>query len=750
MPREGAVNGILRNSNEFEVQLFNFLGEDYDGSSPDRAAFPNSDSLVGKKGEFILYRLTGGPIFESLQSSMHPLSIAGENLLAETPGKAAFDWIRSAVLWIERLNDSVTTESPFEDTFGNILVIPGTEAREILKEGENFFLSIPEDLKKTLSKHGIFVSTNKQERTLRVILKKDGAHHSVGGTVIRWCPILFDCLRADVGRLDEWEKDLTRILAKFNSFFSETRNHPKNDEKDLYQWYCFREQVAELLNEGKGSLVISPQKGLVDSFQKLLSSIQNYLTKHSKPELDRSFAKKWFAQSTSLLDDRFLLLESLLYRKTIFDSQKPATVTELPSPAQSERTFRDTCRSYIEKSLSKAVKVVGMVSLPEIINLGELETFCAIKAWEVENEMFENFQEELGISRVSEEYRNKARGLRCSLEDRNNSSLCLRVLIGEIDAATLVNMSSEQLASHKAKLERARAEQAAKTFALLTPEFKDENAADVEKSGDVEKKKEPESSKSNVAGLVAVRSGNEPGGISSANNDEAGVDTAKTPQDSDSLRSLSAERKSDLPQIADAQEGSPAALKALMKFPPRSSRPPPPPSLVRSFQSPPEPAPHAAWKDRGTRVVDSSGGDRFRIEIVNPRLAFNAAFYLEDESQAGVNNFLPAMLAEKGRLKIHEFSRFLSDKLSGGRWVAIPLRLATISDQDAKEYKKFYKEYEAKERIAMFSVNGQNSKVFLVTPKFHGAAKKTGLVSLPNKTSTYAVVLTKEVGVRMD
>ena len=55
-----------------------------------------------------------------------------------------------------------------------------------------------------------------------------------------------------------------------------------------------------------------------------------------------------------------------------------------------------------------------------------------------------------------------------------------------------------------------------------------------------------------------------------------------------------------------------------------------------------------------------------------------------------------------------------------------------------------------KERIAMFSVNGQNSKVFLVPPKFHGAAKKTGLVSLPNKTSTYAIVLTKEIGVLMN
>ena len=206
MPRERAVNGILENSKEFEIQLHNLLGQDYEGSSPDRAAFPDSNSLVGKNGEFILYRLTGGAIFESLQASTQSLSDVAENLLAETPGKAAFEWIRQAVRWIERLNNSVSTESPFSKSFGKKLVIPGVDAREILEQGESFFLHIPEDLKATLSKHGIFVSTNKQDRTLRVVVKKDGSHHSVGGKVIRWCPVLFDCLRADINRLDSWKK----------------------------------------------------------------------------------------------------------------------------------------------------------------------------------------------------------------------------------------------------------------------------------------------------------------------------------------------------------------------------------------------------------------------------------------------------------------------------------------------------------------------------------------------------------------
>ena len=111
---------------------------------------------------------------------------------------------------------------------------------------------------------------------------------------------------------------------------------------------------------------------------------------------------------------------------------------------------------------------------------------------------------------------------------------------------------------------------------------------------------------------------------------------------------------------------------------------------------------------------------------------------------SAISGFLSDTLGERGRLRSEEFSRFLRDKLAGRRWQAILLRLATISEEDAREYKKFYKEYETRNRIAMFYV-GQNSKVFLVTPKYHDAARTAGLDAFQNKTSTYAIVLTKEV-----
>jgi hypothetical protein len=47
------------------------------------------------------------------------------------------------------------------------------------------------------------------------------------------------------------------------------------------------------------------------------------------------------------------------------------------------------------------------------------------------------------------------------------------------------------------------------------------------------------------------------------------------------------------------------------------------------------------------------------------------------------------------------------------------------------------KDYEQRKRISVFHV-GKESRLFLFTPKFHGAAKP---LKFSNKTSTYAVLL---------
>jgi len=139
-------------------------------------------------------------------------------------------------------------------------------------------------------------------------------------------------------------------------------------------------------------------------------------------------------------------------------------------------------------------------------------------------------------------------------------------------------------------------------------------------------------------------------------------------------------------------------------------------------------------------VTNANGGDRFSVSVTNPKVSFRVCFYLEDESFSGIHGLLPENLTDKGRLQIEEFSKFLSGKLSSGRWEGVALRMSVSADGDA--YKKFYKEYEMKRRIAMFAV-GKDTKLFLVTPRFHSAAKAVR-DQLRSKTHTYAIVLTRD------
>ena len=94
-------------------------------------------------------------------------------------------------------------------------------------------------------------------------------------------------------------------------------------------------------------------------------------------------------------------------------------------------------------------------------------------------------------------------------------------------------------------------------------------------------------------------------------------------------------------------------------------------------------------------------------------------------------------------MPVEEFNRFVSGKLDGGKWAIVILRFsAIVSENDMFSYKKFYKEYEANKRIAMFTT-GKETKLFLVTPRFIQEARcLRGKVT--SKTSTYAIVLTKE------
>jgi hypothetical protein len=784
MLREGAVNGMIQTSNEFEIQLHDFLGKDYDGPNRDRAPYPEATSLVGKHGEFVLFRLTGSPLYAYFLSALRSISLVSDNVLAETPGKAAFDWIRKAASWINELNGAVTTESSACTEGGSAMVVPATDARRILIEGESIFLIIPEDLKKTLSYHGIMVSTNRQDGTSKVVFKKGGAHHSLGGTAIRWCPLLFASLKADVTKLDDWEREMVRTVKNFNEFYTSTISDDPKTDKNLLKWHEFGEKLSRLLETDLYSLVVNPQKSAVDSYRKLQLSIRSYLDKHSNPDLDQRFSRRKYENGLAVVDDRNLLLESLLYRRSLpGDLQAPSSApSEDPPFANYQSTFRDKCREYLEKALNKGLKVLNMDSHHE----SEGNSLCLLKAWEIENELFEHFQGELGIFSHSEEYRDKVRSLRYNLEDKKNPTLAARVLLGDIKSSDLVTMTAEQLANQKTKLDRVKASEAAKRNALLTPEIlkkvpiqvpQDQaEGAPIDKEN-AEATGDPEQNMKVTADVKLETSPVKHSDFPAAPQ-EMTRSATQMEEDGDTDRSkpgwvADTAQKSSLNAVtssaSDSSSSNPVlneslellALASLISKSSKTNRPPPPPSLITSMKTstkaPPPPPPSLAAlatpqpplasydsnsRARGKRATNSSGSDRFRIEIITIKAFFVAGLYLDVDGYSGVNGYLPERLIEKGRLKIEAFEKFLRDKLSGGKWIAIPLKLLTFSDQDAQEYKKFYKEYELNKRIAMFAV-GENCKVFFVTPKFHSSAKANG-VTLTHKTSTYAVVLTKD------
>ena len=210
MPREAAVRHVLDRARVFEESLAGLLNADFEGSLADKTPYPESDSLVGKNGDFLLYRLTGSPLFEALKAKLAEMSEIAADVLADTQGKGAFDWIVKAVAWIEELKKSVDDTSSCKGSGTDKLVIPSSDAKRLVDQGNGLFLEFTDDLRRTLAAHKISLSTNKQTERLTVVIGKGGAMHSLGGTAIKWCPLLLEWLRADVERLQEWE---TKVIS---------------------------------------------------------------------------------------------------------------------------------------------------------------------------------------------------------------------------------------------------------------------------------------------------------------------------------------------------------------------------------------------------------------------------------------------------------------------------------------------------------------------------------------------------------
>lgn len=681
MPREDAVRCMLKNTKRFEVELSSFLGEDH--PCPDRAPYPDMDSLVGVNGEFLLFRLTGSQPFRFLKSSISSISAIASNVFANTPGIATFDWIKKAVEWIDLLCDVVKQHPSVFERNEQRLGIDFTSALKLLKEGESIFLDVPDDLRKTLSKHKIYVSTNKEGR-LTVKSKKGGAHYAVGTTAIRWCPVLFEALKSDVARTTTWESAINRLSLEFLEFRDQLASAEKLSDIHLLRYHAFHYQLARLVNEG-ASLVVAPPDGMVASSLKLLENLHSFIGESSNVRVAYQFADEKFNSGQSVVQDRAPLVEALVRRKSI----SAGSCAELNNNSDNG-SFRQAGRQHFATALMKGLEHLGLQ-----VSSDESRTLCALKAEEIERALFDQFQRFVGEQAISPEYKRQARAIKAGIADKGNAKLCGGVLQGDVDPAILVRMSDDELASPQVRQEREHAEKEAKKGVVLVPQ--------------------------SAAGRIVQ--GNHPSQNSQSKeklqspSDLSAVDSAASREDASTI-----ERQKHLQSTTFG-----TLVKAIVSRQP----PPAPPSLAASIA-----ASQLSEMDT-TFLLNSSGGDRITLSFGDGSRRFLVGFCAEGAVVDGVDGCLPNTWAEKGRLRISEFSKFVKAKLGSGKWAAAILRLVTFADKEAREFKKFYMEYETKERIAMLSLD-ETTKAYLVTPKFHEHVRG---IRFETSSSTYAVVL---------
>jgi hypothetical protein len=624
------------------------------------------------------------------------MSEVADKVVADTPGKAAFQWIRKAFVWIESLHHSVRVMNLRLGV--SKLVIPCDAARHLVGQGTGILLDVPDDLRRTLSKYKVFVSASKRGK-LTVKTMKGGAHHAVGVTAIRWCPLLFESLKADYAKYEKWQKDMGDIAGSFVSF---TKQPPSDYEESLLMYHRFYDDVSELLEQA-ADLVVAPVPSTLENGNRILWGIKSRLSA-STPATAAKHAARKYRDPESLIRNRFLLLDSLVRRQTLDQScEKPSA-----SMDAKDGPFRGAARVLFQTALLNGVSAVGMDN-----SMQEAMSFCALKAWEIENELYAAFQggAAYGDSKISPEYRDFARALKRSLEDPDNLPFCIRVLTGEVEASAVAQMSVFDLANPKTKEERARA---AASHALVldgtttpmarkTPPDEERNSKLV-KSASIKlpeplKKPPPPQTTQKVERSVQ----NSPLGKRT----ELRIDLGS----------------SELPlKLADVARTAAAS----------SHRPPPPPSLAASLVAVP-----SASRRSQVPVTNSSGTDRSNVTVSAG--TFVAGFVTESDHDSIAEGLLPENLVEKGRLKDDEFSRFIHSKLGGGKWSVATFRLITFSNKDEREHRKYCKEYESRMRLAMFSLS-EDSKVFLVTPNFHASVRSLGF---ENASSTYAVALVR-------
>ena len=452
----------------------------------------------------------------------------------------------------------------------------------------------------------------------------------------------------------------------------------------------FSQEMSDLRHE-VGCLVVAPQASMVAHASSFVESLEGYLKVHSSPELKKKASDMFFRDGKNVVRSRASLRDALLDRLvSVGGALAPSSRDEkhgLP--------FRYAARTVLKKALSiNAGKLDLQVSSASIASL------CEFKAFEIEKALFQQYPGVGSEERISPEYRQQALVLKRGLGDVGNIDLCLQVLTGKIDPAIVASMPSEKLANPKLRMERAKAENTAKQASILTNSIS-------------EGRKKP-----------------------AATGEEGHATTEIARDETKVMSSNSSLKAKKAPSSLEANEESLGTAVQTARIL-RKSRsgvappppPPPPPSLASSFNLQSETA--TLW------AKSTAGTEHFLLSLANNLRNFSAGLVLEGEGEE-VTVPLPENLVEKGRLAIENFSDFVKTKVRSGKWGLQKFRVISDTDSDETELVKFCKEYEAKGRLSMLSLDGGN-KVFIIPPKFQPATKS--MITFEMGNMVYAVLL---------
>ena len=445
-------------------------------------------------------------------------------------------------------------------------------------------------------------------------------------------------------------------------------------------------------------LVVAPHDSMVSYTSTFVDSLENYLKAHSSPELRKKAADLFFEDGKNVMRMREPLRDALLDRLV---SVRGA----LASSSRDEKhslPFRYAARTILKKALNTNADRLDLQ-----ISSAAITSLCEVKAFEIEKALFQRFPGVGNEDRISPEYRQQALTLKRGLGDAGNIELCLQVLTGRVDPAAVASMPSEKLANPEKRMERAKAENAAKQASVLT-----KSAAKTEDSI-----KRPGQDKGHEKSQV---------GSSPAEPLDGSISVDKSND-----RKLSNEDETTAPVTRQGTRKKPEAKAVLRKGRSAGPPPPPPPSLATVLRQPTLSESSTSW------ALNTEGSQEFRFSLANGSRDFCAGLVEEDHDDERTIP-LAAELAEKGRLDVGAFSGFVKTKVTSGKWGLKKYRIIADTDSDESELEKFCKEYQTKKRLSMLSLAGGN-KLFVIPPKFQMETR--GVVSFQMEGMVYAVLL---------